>query len=341
MSSIGKKNMKRSNFTRHTLGLCVAAAMLAACGGSQPPIGSPGAVQQTSAIATHAAPRWSALKLVAALPGYKVAPPLLYVANATYTDDGVNVFGATGKDRNPLVTITNGVEDPAGVCIDSLGTLYVTNDPNSGPGWISEYLLGKTVPTTTITDGVSTPAFCAIDGKGNLWVTNIGLDDVAEYPKGATKPKTILTNGLTRATGIAIDHQGNIYVGNLQTSDTSNVVVYAPGSKSPSRTITVGITYPCGIAIDSDGTVYVTNLDQNNVEEYRSGKDEPFRTLTESAGRGPADVELNKQGLLYLSNFLDNNVVVFRPGSLTPSKRAFSKDVWAPEGLAYYPPLLP
>jgi hypothetical protein len=323
--------MKRLAFGRYALSCCAAAAMLAGCGGSQPPIGAPGVVTQSREIVTHAQRGGS----------YRATPPLLYVANATYTDDGVNVFHAAGKDRNSLVTITDGVEDPAGVCIDSLGTLYVTNDPNSGPGWISEYPLGRTAPTTTITDGISTPAFCAIDGKGNLWVTNIGLDDVAEYPKGATKPKTILTNGLTRATGIAIDHQGNIYVGNLQTSDTSNVVVYAPGSKSPSMTITDGITWPAGMCVDSKGTLYVTNLEQNNVEEYRSGQDEPFRTITETMGHGPADVTLDKQGLLYLSNFLDNNVVEFQPGSLKPSKRALSKDVWAPEGLAYYPPLLP
>jgi hypothetical protein len=35
-------------------GICVAAALLARCGGSQPPIGAPGAMPQTSAIAVHA-----------------------------------------------------------------------------------------------------------------------------------------------------------------------------------------------------------------------------------------------------------------------------------------------
>jgi hypothetical protein len=42
-------------FRRSALGLS-AAAFLAACGGSQPPIGAPGAMPQTSAIATHAEP---------------------------------------------------------------------------------------------------------------------------------------------------------------------------------------------------------------------------------------------------------------------------------------------
>ena len=46
--------MKSLDFSRYVAGSCVAAAMLAGCGGSQPPIGAPGAMPQTSAIATHA-----------------------------------------------------------------------------------------------------------------------------------------------------------------------------------------------------------------------------------------------------------------------------------------------
>ena len=38
---------------RFTLGIR-AAALLAACGGSQPPIGAPGAIPQSPAIAQHA-----------------------------------------------------------------------------------------------------------------------------------------------------------------------------------------------------------------------------------------------------------------------------------------------
>ncbi len=125
--------MRTSGFGRYVLISCVAVAMLAGCGRSQQlPFGSadttPARLQERPGLtaSTKAAPT-----LDSKSGGYKVTPPLLYVANATHTDDGVNVFRATGKDRNPLVTITDGVENPAGVCIDSLGTLYVTNDPNS------------------------------------------------------------------------------------------------------------------------------------------------------------------------------------------------------------------
>ena len=46
--------MTSRELSRFALSVCVAAAMLAGCGGSQPPIGAPGAMPQTSAIATHA-----------------------------------------------------------------------------------------------------------------------------------------------------------------------------------------------------------------------------------------------------------------------------------------------
>jgi hypothetical protein len=48
--------MKYSPPNHIALGIAVAAALLAGCGGSQPPIGAPGAMPQTSAIATHAEP---------------------------------------------------------------------------------------------------------------------------------------------------------------------------------------------------------------------------------------------------------------------------------------------
>jgi len=333
--------MRSPNFSRYALPCYVAAAILAGCGGSQLSVGpadtGPAWLQERPAL-TASAKAASASKS----KGYKATPPLLYVANATPTDNDLRVYHLGAKDPTPIATITNGIEDPNGNCIDGQGTLYVTNDPIDGSGWVSGYPLGKTTASEIIKDGVSTPAFCAIDAKGSLWVTNIGLDDVGEYPKGSKKPQTILTKGLTRASGIAIDHSGNIYVGNLLTSGTSNIVVYAPGSNSPSRTITDGITSPAGMTVDANGTLYVTNVEQNNVAEYRSGQDEPFQTITDSMHQ-PAGVTVTKKGMLYVANLESeySSVVEFRLGSLRPLKRGISNGLFNPVGVAYYPPLLP
>jgi hypothetical protein len=45
--------MKHLDFRRFALSSCVAVTMLAGCGGSQPPIGTPGAMPQTATIAAH------------------------------------------------------------------------------------------------------------------------------------------------------------------------------------------------------------------------------------------------------------------------------------------------
>jgi hypothetical protein len=46
--------MRLSGFNRCALSSCVVLAILAGCGGSQPPIGAPGAMSQRPAVATHA-----------------------------------------------------------------------------------------------------------------------------------------------------------------------------------------------------------------------------------------------------------------------------------------------
>jgi serine/threonine-protein kinase len=141
----------------------------------------------------------------------------------------------------------------------------------------------------------------------------------------------------------AFDPSGNLYVANFtppSENSVENVVVYAPGSKSPSRTITDGITSPRGITVDSNGTLYVTNSYQNAVAEYRSGEDDPFQTITQAMDR-PEDVTVDEKGALYVSNIANNSIVEFAPRSLTPLRRRISKGLYEPNGIAYYPPLLP
>lgn len=202
--------MNNSDFGRLARCLSVAAAFLAGCGAPQAPLVAPGAMPDQTRMRSTSTATAAAQRLQPALQnlGYKVTASLLYVTNYTVTYNNVSVYRARGKDPTPLATISDGIDTPSGACIDGEGTLYVTNQPPSGPGWISEYPLGKTAPSKVVKNGVNTPAFCAIDAKGNLWVTDIGLDDVAEYLKGATKPHAVITSGLTFPVGIAVDHSG-------------------------------------------------------------------------------------------------------------------------------------
>jgi hypothetical protein len=201
--------MKSFGLVSYAISGGVALALLAGCGGSQPPIAAPNILPKSSQSR-------EIVNSSSVTPTYKVSGPLLYV---TSEDDGITpvaIYPANANDPKPIARISKDTDTGAGACIDGDGTLYVANESESGPGWVSEYALGQTKPLRVITKGINTPAFCAIDASGNLWVTNIGLDDVVEYLKGSTKPHATITQGLTYADGIAIDHLGNLYVGNLQ-----------------------------------------------------------------------------------------------------------------------------
>jgi hypothetical protein len=312
------------------LSTCVAAAILAGCGGSPPPIAAPGATTQN-------------LDENDSGHRYVHSVPLLYVTNSSSYND-VKVYHANGKDPSPMEVISDGLDTPFSDCLDGDGTLYVVNEP-AGPGWVTEFPFGKTQASKIIKKGINTPAFCAIDGNGNLWVTNIGGPNVTEYEKGSTKPHVIITEGLLYPDGIAFDQSGNMYVGNRFTEGTKsngpgNVVIYASGSKSPSRTITNGVVSPVGITVDASGILYVTNVTENNVQEYRSGQSQPYQTITD-AMNGPIAVTVDGKGYLYVTNTGNGVVVEFGSRSITPSKREISRGLFHPAGTAYSPPLLP
>jgi len=326
------RGAKRSISTCSALTSCVAAAMLAGCGGSQATITALGPTSQSFLIAKDRSRQ------------------RLFVTE--YTSNVVLVYDATAKDPSPEKRITIGVSEPSGDCIDGNGTLYVVNYEGDFPhfnGWVSEYPHGTRRPSRIIKKGMGSPLYCAIDSAGNLWVTDAYVyrlkrrsgPSLVEYMEGSREPDTIITKGLINPLGIAIDGSGNIYVANGEEgSSGGNVVVYAPGTKIPARTITEGVTSPIGIAIDANGTLYVPNISQNDVAEFKSGASEPYQTITQGLDQ-PVGVTVNEEGWLYVVNAGDNSVAEFPPGSIKPSRRQISKDLYEPQGAAYSPPLLP
>jgi hypothetical protein len=344
--------VKGINLSRCALGIGVATTILLGCGGLQP-FGAPGISENAfqNYKPWHRAQIAPGLRRrVVGMPGYSVSSPLLYVVNVmtNSTVGDVTIYDAIVNNPNPIAIITKDLFEPQADCIDAKGTLYVTNQPASGPGWVSEYALGETNPFKIVTNGINTPAFCAIDSQGDLWVTNISIPDAAEYKRGASKPSATIKNGLNFPTGIAIDHAGNVYVVNGIGNNMPNVQVYPPGGKSPSRTITDGVTSPAGIAVDASGTLYVTNAIQCNVEEYLSGQSHPYRTITDDLS-GPLAATIGKNRWLYVTNTgyvgCPNGpwpvILEFRPGSVKPSFREIRTGLQNPLGTAYYPPLLP
>jgi sugar lactone lactonase YvrE len=268
---------------------------------------------------------------------YDVKKARIFVANSA--DNRIEIYDPNLNDPSPFATITEGVETPAGVCLDKNRTLYVV-DGNRNHISIQEYKKGETAPYQAITSGLSDPAFCAVDSAGNLWVTNTSGGNVTEYPQGSTIPSKVIKNGIAFPIGIAFDRKGDMFVANRPGGSRDNVQVYRRGATSPSMTISDGITEPAGIAVDSKGTLYVSNLGYNTVPEYKAGQNTPYQTITDGIDY-PVAATVNKRGTLFVTNFSSNTITEYAPGSIYPSEDSISQSLDGPAGIAYSPPLLP
>ncbi len=197
---------------------------------------------------------------------------------------GVNVYPAGSNGNVPpsasIVGANTGLDGPAGIALDSGGSLYVANSYGgpTGGGSVTIYSAGSNgdaAPATTITSsftGIDGASGIAVDSAGKIYVANEsggpgGLGSVTIYPAssyGAGPPiATIAGNntGLNNPLEIAVESNGNIFVLN---SDYS-ITVYQAGSSgdvTPKATFNIdgsGKNSPAGMAVDAHGDVYVAN----------------------------------------------------------------------------------
>jgi hypothetical protein len=181
-----------------------AFAGLAGCSGSQPPIRAPGAMPQTSALATHAERGKSWM-----LPEAK-NEALLYVPDSAQT---VQVFAyRTGK----LVGTLTNFGLPAGACTDHNGDVYITDAELYD---IVEYAHGGTQPIATLSENYfQHPVVCSIDpATGNLAVGNgsnyyNGYPSVAIYQSARGSPAIIWIPSMFLLFGCGYDSAGDIFV---------------------------------------------------------------------------------------------------------------------------------
>ena len=117
------------------LSTSVVAALLAACGGSQTPIGAPRAMPQTSAAAQHAARGKSWMRPEA------TTSDLIY---ATGGCDGTCVIAY--PDGALVGSLNVGFGLNSGVCSDGLGNVYIADNNSTTDSAVVEYTHGGTTP---------------------------------------------------------------------------------------------------------------------------------------------------------------------------------------------------
>jgi len=190
--------MKIRDF-RHALAGWVAVAMLAGCGGSQPPIGAQRAVPQIPAIANHAE-RGGPWMLRGATSQY-----LLYVTNYS------TVWVYTYPQLKHVMTL-KGFYSASAECTDAAGNVYVTNEK---PVAIYEYQHGGTKRIKTFRLKRGGADGCAIDPtSGDLAVSGNG-STVTIFEPGGSKQHTINDPAMFYNIYCTYDTNGDLFVDGL------------------------------------------------------------------------------------------------------------------------------
>jgi 6-phosphogluconolactonase (cycloisomerase 2 family) len=140
---------------------------------------------------------------------------LVYVGNLGA--NAVDIFSVSGKNQQPVGTITSGINFPGGMTVDAKGNLYVANERESNSVYsVNVYAKGKSTPRTIITKDLSSPTDVAVGSDGTIYVANFNeLDNgyVSVYPKGSVHKEYRLSDFNGGAPlSVALDKSGNLYV---------------------------------------------------------------------------------------------------------------------------------
>jgi hypothetical protein len=290
--------MNMSSLVKYSAGLTLAAAMLAACSGTQSGMNPAG----SNSMVPNAHTGNLALTFTGAKSlGRSVHPDtrsswmspdkkkkkldLLYVSDSG-TDD-VDVYNYPAGTSYGTLT---GFEEPQGECTNGKD-VWVTNTEESE---ILEYKAGGTSPISTLTDSGQYPVGCSYDKTtGNLAVSNIistsdGNGNLAIYAKAKGTPTTYTCSSLAKYYFVGYDSTGDVYVDGEETLDDGGFAFcgLAKGASSLSAvTLNESIEFPGQVQWDGK---YVAVGDQDAATIYQftisgdSGTKEGSTALSES-----------------------------------------------------------
>jgi hypothetical protein len=158
---------------------------------------------------------------------------------------------------------------PLGVSIDSLGNVWIANDPGSVVKWSSNGA-NLSGPTGFTGGGINGPRGMAIDIFDNAWVASFLGNSVTEFSNSGSilSGPNGFTNGISGVNGptyVAIDGTGDAWITN-QTLPGFTVtklandgsLIAASISPCPSAS-TCQLAFPAQIAIDASENVWIAN----------------------------------------------------------------------------------
>ena len=191
--------------------------------------------------------------------------PWLYVSGTRTNQVEAYDLGVSGTPPR-VETISTGVDQPDGLAIDALGTLYVMNGNNT----VTAFADGDTAPSLSI--GVQSPVGVAVTTTSlDVWIVTRGSPpSLFVYHKGQTTPyKTITSSLLKVPSQIVFDAAQNLYISD---NDTGVSEVLA-GTFTPKAVALRSLpSCPTGIALDNQsGKLFLSGCDGATLQ-YKVGR---------------------------------------------------------------------
>ena len=215
--------MRLWRLLRHAVTGCAATAMLAGCGGSQPPIGAPSVVPQGSATVQHTAHGQSWL-----LPEAS-GETLLYISSYE---------GAVYIYSYPSLVLVGTLRErgqPQAPCSDANGNVWIPVSDNGARSYVAEYAHGGTKRLSVLRGFGPTPRGCAVNGvTGDVAVTTFCSAYVSQYcyeggsvsifKRGKGRPHRLNDSKIGYYWSCAYDDSGNLFVDGLDIKHRSVVI---------------------------------------------------------------------------------------------------------------------
>jgi hypothetical protein len=315
-----------------------AAALFAGCGGSQQ-IGQTASPQlQGDATSTPLPGHAVSHRASRPLPRYpQSGEPLLYVAN-DYVP-AIDIFPLTGPNQKQIGSISNGVDYPWGLSVDSNNSLYVANG-GYDTGSVTVYPYGSTIPSMTYSP-MYRALYALADSAGHVFVSGYNrrhLGHVLEFNAG--RNHVIANQQLGSETdGMAEDVQGNLYVAyrGVGKFRKSSIAEFGPGLKHK-RHLGMKIDQPQGLLLDSTGNMIVVESAADRIDMFPPGATTPSVTVTISGIGNLGELAMqNSETTLWVSS--EGGFVYSMPYPLTPSTvpTEYETITWESNGIAVSP----
>jgi hypothetical protein len=239
----------------------------------------------------------------------------LYVSDPTA--DAVLVYNAGRPGSDPVRRITDGIDGPGGLALDSNGNLYVADTRSNR---VTVYARGSGTPKQTYGDGLSSPIDVAVDASNDIFVANFGTftNLVVEYPAGSDTAESAVDNQCSCfPTAIAQEANGDLLAAYNTFYAQTTLYRYSPNKKdgNPLRLSFGAPTWEAaGMLVAPDKSLIVARTAPGAVLVFAPGGGNPKHVLYPSGMPRMLAADFNHSRLFIADQATRHVAVLAYPG---------------------------